>query len=97
VKWDGHGVAYHLVNVYRRDQTSQVGSVPTLYDRRSWTVAVGARENAPVHGDLKFRHDWGAARRAWTFRREDAELAPDSPVRNAGPDLDRIPPAPASL
>ena len=96
VRWEGHGNSYHQVSIYRRDQSSQVGSVPTVYDQQSWTVAVGTRESAPVHGDLKFLHDWNPGRDSWTFRRDDAELAPDSPVRTAGPDLDRIPNPPAS-
>jgi serine/threonine-protein kinase len=96
VRWEGHGNSYHQVNVYRRDQSSQVGSLPTVYDRSSWTMAVGPRESSPMHGDLKFLHEWDPDRGAWNFRRDDAELAPDSPVRSTGPVLDRIPNPPLS-
>jgi serine/threonine protein kinase len=91
IQWEGHGVAYHEINAYRRDQTAQVGAVPKIYDRGSWNVAVGTKEAAPVHGDLKFADEWDPSRPAWTLRREDVRLAPDSPAASAGADLTRIP------
>jgi serine/threonine-protein kinase len=91
IQWEGHGVAYHEINAYRRDQTAQVGAVPKIYDRGSWNVAVGTREADPVHGDLRFLDEWDASRPAWTLRREDVRLAPDSPAASAGADLPRIP------
>lgn len=95
VRWEGRNVAYHQFNTYRRDQSSQVGSVPTLYDRQSWTVAVGAGESETVHGDLKFAREWGPERGWWSFTRADAELASDSPAHGVGPDLERIPVPPS--
>jgi serine/threonine-protein kinase len=91
IDWTGHGVGYHQINTYRRDQSAQVGALPNLYDRQSWTVAVGARESTPVFGDLKFRREWDPTRPSWTLRRDDVQLAPDSPMRASGSDLERIP------
>jgi serine/threonine-protein kinase len=96
IQWEGHGVAYHEINAYRRDQTAQVGAVPKIYDRGSWNVAVGTREATPVHGDLKFLDDWDASRPAWTLRRDDVRLSPESPASSAGADLPRIPNPPPS-
>lgn len=96
IKWEGNGVAYHQINAYRRDQSAQVGSVPNIYDRSSWTVAVGPREADPVHGDLKFVHEWDPNRPAWSLRREDVRLARESPSPRAGADLDTIPSVPAN-
>jgi hypothetical protein len=94
VIWEAHGVAYHQIGTYRRDQSAQVGSMPVLYDRRDWTVAVGARESTPVHGDVKFLHPWDPERPCWRLRPDDARLALDSPALSCGPDLDRIPSPP---
>ena len=91
VVWEAHGVAYHQIGTYRRDQSAQVGSMPILYDRRDWTVAVGARESTPLHGDVKFLHPWDPDRPSWRLRPDDVRLAPDSPALSCGPDLDRIP------
>jgi len=96
IRWEGHGVAYHQINAYRRDQSAQVGSVPTIYDRSSWVVAIGKKEEDPIHGDVRFAQEWDASRPAWTLRREDARLAKDSPSPQAGANLDTIPPAPPS-
>ncbi|SIO13019.1 hypothetical protein SAMN05444166_2612 [Singulisphaera sp. GP187] len=91
IKWEGHGVAYHQINAYRRDQSAQVGSVPTIYDRSSWVVAIGTKEADPFHGDVKFLQDWDPERTAWTLNRDDVRLARDSPSPRAGADLDTIP------
>ncbi|WP_406693378.1 serine/threonine-protein kinase [Singulisphaera sp. Ch08] len=91
IKWEGHGVAYHQINAYRRDQSAQVGSVPTIYDRSSWVVAIGTKEADPIHGDVKFLQDWDPDRPAWTLNRDDVRLARDSPSPRAGADLDMIP------
>jgi serine/threonine-protein kinase len=94
VSWEGHGVGYHQISTYRRDRSAQVGTLPTNYARQDWTVALGAHETAPVHGDLKFLHKWDADRPAWTLRRDDAALAPNSPALSSSPDMGRIPDAP---
>jgi len=91
IVWEGLGVAYHELSTYRRDQSAQVGAEPTLYDRPSWVVAVGASEQAAVHGDLKFRRNWDPKRPVWTLDRDDVRLGKDSPAADAGPKLDRIP------
>ncbi|MEA2631619.1 MAG: eukaryotic-like serine/threonine-protein kinase, partial [Chloroflexota bacterium] len=93
IRWDGLRVAYHQINAYRRDQTAQVGTVPKIYNRPDWMVAVGPQEEAPIHGDLKFLQKWSPDRPAWTFRRDDFRLSPDSPASSAGADLAQIPAA----
>ncbi len=95
IVWEGQGVGYHQISTYRRDQSSQVGAVPTNYNRSDWTVAAGTREQLPIHGDLKFRREWAPNRAAWTLRRDDLRLNKDSPARSSGPDLDHIPDPPA--
>ena len=95
IRWDGLRVAYHQINAYRRDQTAQVGTVPKIYNRPAWMVAVGPQEEAPIHGDLKFVQKWSPDHPAWLFRRDDFRLAPDSPAASAGAELAQIPPAPA--
>ena len=95
IKWDGLRVAYHQINAYRRDQTAQVGTVPKIYNRPAWMVAVGPQEEAPIHGDLKFVQRWSPDHPAWLFRRDDFRLTPDSPAASAGAELAQIPPAPA--
>jgi hypothetical protein len=94
--WEGHGVAYGQISTYRRDQSTQVGSVPTRYDRRDWSVLVGVNESSPFHGDARFLREWDYGRHPWSLVLEDARLAEDSPVLSAGPDLDRIPNPPSS-
>ena len=96
IVWEGQGVGYHQISSYRRDQTTQVGAVPTNYNRSDWTVAAGSREQLPVHGDLKFHREWSPTRPAWTLDREDVRLNKDSPARASGSDLDRIPDPPAN-
>jgi serine/threonine-protein kinase len=96
IVWEGHGVGYHLISTYRRDQSAQLGSVPTLYDRSSWVVAVGTRELAAFHGDVKFLEEWDDDLPAWSLRREDARVAADSPLMTAGCDQGKIPIAPPS-
>jgi serine/threonine-protein kinase len=91
VRWEGHGVAYHQISTYRRDQTTQLGTLPVSYDRPSWEVAVAPRDEAPVHGDLKFATEPDPDRSPWSLTAEDIRLAPDSPAHSAGPDLQRIP------
>ena len=97
INWEGHRVAYHQINTYRRDQTTQIGAVPKSYDRTSWTVAAGTKEADAVHGDLRFVREWAPDRPVWSLQRDDVRLAPDSPARSAGADLQRIPSAPATL
>ena len=94
IRWDGLRVAYHQINTYRRDQTAQVGTVPKIYNRPAWMVAVGPQEEAPIHGDMKFVQKWSPDRPAWQFRRDDFRLASDSPAPATGADLPLIPPAP---
>ena len=99
IHWEGRSVAYHQISVYRRDQTAQPGAVPTRFNRDSWEVAVGRREESPIHGDLKFLTDWDPDRPAWTLRPDDLRLSPDSPAAEAGSgaDLQHLPSPPEPL
>jgi len=96
IRWEGRSVAYHQIETYRRDQSARRGVLPNLFDRDSWRVAVGPREGAAIHGDLKFLHDWDPARPAWSLRPDDLRLRPESPAAEAdiGPDLLQIPAPP---
>ena len=94
IVWEGLGVAYHLIATYRRDQSSQVGSVPTLFDRPNWVVAVGTREQSALHVDARLRREWNPDRPLWTIDSDDFRLDKDSPARASGAALDRIPTPP---
>lgn len=96
IVWEGHGVAYHQINTYRRDQSAQVGTFPSNYDRHSWTVAVGSKEESPIHKDVKFLNEWDSNRAAWTLKPDDVKLDSSSPAPSAGADLANIPSPPAS-
>jgi serine/threonine-protein kinase len=96
IKWDGLRVAYHQINAYRRDQTAQVGTVPKIYNRPAWMVAVGPQEEAAIHGDLKFVQKWSSDQPAWLCRRDDFRLASDSPAVGTGAELAQIPPEPTA-
>ena len=91
IVWEGLRVGYHQISVYRRDQTTQFGALPRLYDRQSWMVAVGVREMNSVHGDMMFRRSWARTQPAWSFRGEDAEVDAESPASSSGPVLSRLP------
>ncbi len=95
VKWEGHGVVYHQIETYRRDQTAQPGMLPVRFDRPSWLVAVAPGEDAPIHGDARFLTPWEPNRSPASMTRDDAKLDLDAPAPAAGPDLSRIPPPPA--
>ncbi len=95
IAWESHSVVYHQIDTYRRDQSALSGTVPDNFKRSSWDVAVGPREDAAIHGDVRFLKPWNTDRAYWTLTRDDMRLAPDSPAPLvAGPDLSRIPEAP---
>lgn len=96
IDWEGQGNGYHQISTYRRDQSAQLGAMPNLFNRPSWTVAVGDQETDPVHGDLKFAHEWAPQREPWTLLPEDLKLSPDSPSKLSGSSLERIPSPPSS-
>lgn len=94
IRWEGHGVAYHRISAYRRDQSSRLGTPPQTYDRPDWQAAVAPREDSAIHGDLKFANPWNADRPVRDLSPSDFELAEGSPAATAGADLSLIP-APA--
>ena len=94
IRWEGHSVAYHQIEVYRRDQTAQVGALPLRYDLPTWRESVAPHEADPTHGDVKFARPWAEDRPPWTLTREDVRLAPESPVRPAGADPQDLPVTP---
>jgi serine/threonine-protein kinase len=94
IRWEGHGVAYHRIQVYRRDQTAQLGNIPRSFDRPAWEVAVGPREDAPFHGEVRFSKPWDESRPPWSMTAEDVRLDPERSAQVNGADLSRIPAAP---
>ncbi len=97
LKWQGQRVGYHLISLYRRDQSSQPGAIPSVFDRASWDVLAGRREEFAIHGDLRFRRPWDTRQPLWNMRRNDFQLAPDSPAAALGADLAQIPDVPTPL
>jgi len=97
ISWDGRNVAYHLVDSYRRDQSTQPGSLPLDLDRTEWKLAVGRKEESPLHGDVLFERPTGPTGPAWALTRDDVRLDPQSPMAYTSPDLSRIPAPPADL
>lgn len=91
IRWEGHGVAYHQVRTYRIDESPRPGEPQKVYDQAAWEMLVGPREDAPIHGDIKFLAPWPLVKKPWTIGRSDATLAPDRPAPAAGADLERVP------
>lgn len=91
IRWEGHGVAYHQVRTYRIEESPRPGEPHKVYDQAAWEMLVGPRDDAPIHGDLKFLAPWPLVKKPWTIGRSDAALAPDRPAPAAGADLERVP------
>jgi len=89
IHWEGRAVGYHRLNIYRRDESAQPGASPINYDRDFWNFTLGPRDEAPIHGDLKFLDNWPAGRSPWTLIPDDFQLQPDSQA--LGADLMRLP------
>jgi hypothetical protein len=89
-------VAYHLVDEYRRDQTAQPGTLPVVLDRDEWSLAVGRSEDDARHGDVGFLDEDGPSIAPGTIAPDNVRLDPEGLAADLGPDLDRIPRAPAS-
>ncbi len=85
VRWEGHGVAYHQIDIYRRDQSTRPGTAPQPFRRPDWNVAVGADEEAPFHSELKFVTPWDESRPLWTLVPEDFHLDAQSPRARPAP------------
>jgi hypothetical protein len=94
IRWEGHAVAYHKIDVYRRDQTALPGNVPRRFDRASWDIAVGAREDAAVHGELPFVHAPNDRQEPWTLKPDDVRLDTRSTKTAIGAELSQIPEPP---
>lgn len=94
IKWEGFGVAYHHVSLYRRDQSSRVGAAPTLYNQSSWTIAAGPKEKDAFHGDVHFLHAPDPGAPPWSLDKDALRLRDDSPSPTSGADLARLPDPP---
>jgi serine/threonine-protein kinase len=94
IRWEGHGVAYHLIDIYRRDQSTRPGTVPLPFKRSDWEVAVGPREETPFHGELKFVAPWRDGKPLWCVTPEDFRLEEGGPAAASCPDLASIPTPP---
>jgi serine/threonine-protein kinase len=95
IAWEGHGVAYHLIDTYRLDNSAQAGISPIGFKRLTWEVAVGPREHDSFHGDVRFTSSWLPERPPSTATLADAQLASDTPVPSAGARVERLPAPPA--
>jgi serine/threonine protein kinase len=95
IRWSGRKVAYDRIQTYLRDEVHQVAVPPKIYNRTNWSTAFLPTDESPILGDVKFLKDIDPSQAAWKMSRDDFQLAPRSPVADAGPDLSRIPRAPA--
>lgn len=93
--WRGDGVVYDGYAEYRRDTSTTPGSVPRVFNRADWELAVAGHDRSAYHGRLSYTGNGGnPPAPPWRLRPEQFQLAPDSPVLDAGPDLRRIPAPP---
>ncbi len=97
IKWEGSGVAYNGISMYRRDQVLKPGEFPEFFDRLSWERIVGRKELGSIHGTTMFQTEFPADRPAWAAQSSDFRLKPDSTAAKsgAGSDLKLIPDPPA--
>ena len=96
IRWEGRKVAYDRIKTYRRDEVVRTGVSPRIYDRANWTSAFLPKDESPILGEVKFLRETDPSQAAWKLDRDDLRLAPESPVADIGPDVSRIPQAPAS-
>ena len=87
---DSRQVAYHRVEEYRRNQTAQPGPLPLKLYRDDWELAVGRREDDARHGPAGFLDEPNDGP-PWTHTTEDAQVDPNGPSADLGPQLALIP------
>jgi eukaryotic-like serine/threonine-protein kinase len=95
IRWEASKVAYDRIKTYRRDEVVRLGVSPKIYDRADWNTSFLPKDVSPILGDVKFLRETDSSQVAWKLNRDDLRLAPDSPLANTGPDLSKIPQAPA--
>jgi eukaryotic-like serine/threonine-protein kinase len=95
IHWAGRKVAYDRNQTYRRDEIHQNGVPPKIYDRANWSTAFLPTDESPILGDVKFLRETDPSQAAWKIDRDDFKLVPGSPLAETGPQLARIPAAPA--
>jgi serine/threonine-protein kinase len=95
IRWEARKVAYDRIKTYRRDEVARTGFPPRNYDRADWTSSFLPKDESPILGDVKFMKEATSSSSAWKLTRDDLRLATDSPVAQNGPELSRIPQAPA--
>jgi serine/threonine-protein kinase len=96
IRWEGRKVAYDRIKTYRRDEVVRTGASPRIYNRADWTSAFLPKDEASIVGEVKFLRETDPTQAAWKLERDDLQLAPQSPVVDIGPDVSRIPQAPAA-
>jgi len=96
IRWEGRKVAYDRIKTYRRDEVVRTGASPRIYNRADWTSAFLPKDEASILGEVKFLRETDPSQAAWKLDRDDLRLAPQSPVADIGPDVSRIPQAPAA-
>ena len=95
IHWAGRKVAYDRNQTYRRDEIHQNGVPPKIYNRANWSTAFLPTDESPILGDAKFLREIDPSQAAWKIDRDDFKLAAGSPNSATGPELQRIPAAPA--
>jgi serine/threonine-protein kinase len=95
IAWTADRVAYDQITTYRRDQVLQTGISPRDYNRSDWLNAFDPKDQSPQIDGVRFLKKHEQSRSAWTLTKDDFRLDPRSPAADRGPDLSRIPSAPA--
>jgi hypothetical protein len=96
IVWNGDKVAYDQISTYRRDQILQTGVSPRDYTRSDWRTAFDPRDESPLVDGVRYLRKLELWRSARSLTREDLKLEPRSLAADRGPDLSRIPDAPAA-
>jgi serine/threonine-protein kinase len=92
--WEGDGVVYDGFDVYRRDASTMPGSVPQLFSRGDWELALAGRDRAAYHGRVSYAQAAAEGASPWTLRPGQLRPSPESPASGAGPDFARVPAPP---
>ncbi len=93
IRWDARKVVYDRIKTYRLDEVVSPGMVPRIYDRSTWLSAFQPRDESPSVSDGAFLDAAAGSRSTWRLAKEDLRLK--ASASGAGPDLSRIPDAPA--
>ena len=94
IRWTGANVGYHhQITIYRRDDTGQTGVRPRNYLRADWTNIFAVTDESPTT-EVEFPDKTALALPSTSVTRDDLRASTQGPLRQNGPDLDRVPKAP---